>query len=365
MNFNYYNPVSIDFGSGSIKHLAAHIGKRNALLVTSKGFVKRGLITKIQSEVNGIIHVVSSIKPNPEIKDLKRIYNSLKNISFDVIVALGGGSVIDSAKVFSVYNSDQSFQFVEDILRGKKEISGYNLKPIIAIPTTAGTGSELTPWATVWDMNEKKKYSLHLPDLFPEVAICDPELTLTVPKNITIQTGLDTLSHALESIWNKNASPITIQFAISSAKEIIKTLPLLANNLNSLELRTKIMLSCINAGKAFSNTATSTAHAISYYITAHKGVSHGVACSFTLPVIIDVLIGKHEWLDKVFLDIFGELSSSTIKKCFSQLNISNDIYSYGLTDNEIQQIKLSLEGNIRAKNGIIDTTELFQKLLSN
>lgn len=359
MSFTYYNPVRIDFGLDSLDNLSRHIGDRKALLITSQGFVKRKLVEQIQEKVNSIVHVVSDIKPNPEIQDLKRIYESLQHIDFDVIIAIGGGSVIDSAKVFSVWNESKSFQFVDEIIRNKREKNGYKLKPIIAIPTTAGTGSELTPWATVWDMEEKKKYSLHLPDLFPEVAICDPKLTLTVPKDITIQTGLDTLSHALESIWNKNTNPITIQFAIASAKEIIETLPALSNDLTNIDLREKIMLACVNAGKAFSNTATATAHAISYYITAHKGVPHGIACSFTLPNIVDTLIGKEAWLDDVFVKIFGELTSKKIRVLFEQLNISTDIYDYSLNDTEVLAVQSSIEGNIRAANGIIDTSKLF------
>lgn len=365
MKFQYYNPVYVDFGVGVLNQLSSYIKNRKALLVTSNGFVKRGYVNTIKAKVHSIVRIVSDITPNPEIQLLADVYNSLKHEEFDVIVALGGGSVIDSAKVLSVHCKEygNSFDYVNDIIRGKSLVHGYKLKPIIAIPTTAGTGSELTPWATVWDMVEKKKYSLHLPNLFPEVALCDPELTLTVPKDITIQTALDTLSHALESIWNKNASPITIQFAISSAKTIIDKLPILIDKLDDLNLRSEIMLACINAGKAFSNTATSTAHAISYYITAHKGVPHGIACSITLARIVDTLIGQDQKLDNIFCTIFGDLSSNSLNRLFHKVNISCDLSSYGIDGNDIKLIKKSLSSNIRAKNGILDIDMLFANML--
>ena len=124
-----------------------------------------------------------------------------------------------AANLYSTYPAD--FLTYVNAPIGKGAPVPGQLRPLICIPTTAGTGSEITPWATIWDMDEKKKYSLHLPNLFSEVAIYDPILTLSVPKDITIQTGLDTLSHALESIWNKNANPITIRYAIQSSKLII------------------------------------------------------------------------------------------------------------------------------------------------
>ena len=139
-------------------------------------------------------------------------------------------------------------------------------------------------------MDEKKKYSLTLPDLFCEIAIYDPILTLSVPKKITIQTGLDSLSHSLESIWNKNANPITINFSIKSAKLIMENLAILTKDLNNIELRSNMMKACMYAGFAISNTQTAIAHGMSYYITTHKGVDHGIACSFTLPMLIDKVI---------------------------------------------------------------------------
>lgn len=229
----------------------------------------------------------------------------------------------------------------------------YNLMPIISVSTTAGTGSEITPWATIWDMDEKKKYSLHLPDLFSEVALYDPTLTLSVPLDITIQTGLDTLSHALESIWNKNANPITINYAIKSAKLIVDNLVLLCNNLESIEYRDNIMKACMYAGLAFSNTQTAIAHAMSYYITAHKNIDHGIACSFTLPMLIDNIIGKYEFIDDAIVEIFGELSSDKLRDILKELNISTEFSDYGISDDELNDLKLSLSNNQRAGNSLV------------
>jgi phosphonate metabolism-associated iron-containing alcohol dehydrogenase len=237
----------------------------------------------------------------------------------------------------------------------KEKISkkDYKIIPIISIPTTAGTGSEVTPYSTIWDAQEKKKYSLNLPDLFCELAIYDPVLTLSVPKQITIQTGLDTLSHALESIWNKNASPITVSYAVRSAKLVMENLVELSNDLKNVERRSNLMKACMYAGFAFSNTQTAAAHAMSYYITTHKGIGHGVACSFTLPGLIDNIVGRYDFIDKSLIEIFGELGSDKLRKLLRELNISTNFKDYDIGKQELIELKKTLINNKRADNSLI------------
>jgi len=346
-------PTKIVYGNSEIENIDKYIDGRKTLLITSKGFIKRGLVEKLKSLSSNIAYVISDIKSHPEFKDLKTIYNNLKDLDFELILAVGGGSVLDASKFFSVYNDKREYQFIEDIIKGKIPKKNYKLIPIISIPTTAGTGSEITPWATIWDMQEKKKYSLHLTDLFSEVAIYDPTLTLSISKEITIQTGLDTLSHALESIWNKNANPITIDYAVKSAKLIMQNLVLLSNNLDNLKYRDAIMKACMYAGLAFSNTQTAIAHAMSYYITTHKGIDHGIACSFTLPILIDNVIKKYDFIDDAIVEIFGELSSQKLRKMLKQLNISTSFNDYNIDEEEFKKIQLSLSNNDRMNNSLV------------
>ena len=346
-------PTKIVFGANELENIATYTNGRKTLLITSQGFVKRGLVEKMKSLCNSIVGVFTDVKSHTEFKDLEMAYSQIHQNDFELILAIGGGSVLDASKFFSVYNDSKEASFVTDIIKGKIEKKNYKTIPIISVPTTAGTGSEITPWATIWDMDEKKKYSLHLPELFSEIALYDPTLTLSVPKDITIQTGLDTLSHALESIWNKNANEITINYAIKSAKLIVENLVLLSNDLENLELRNNVMKACMYAGLAFSNTQTAIAHAMSYYITAYKGVDHGIACSFTLPILIDNIIGKYSFIDDALVEIFGELSSSRLRKMLKQLNISINFVDYGIDENELEKLKASLGNNQRAGNSLV------------
>ncbi|HIP27207.1 MAG TPA: iron-containing alcohol dehydrogenase [Flavobacteriaceae bacterium] len=352
-NFSYYMPTKIVYGNKILKEIDTYIAGRKTLLITSEGFLKRGLVDEIKSYTNQIVDVITEVKSHPEFNDLKITYNKIREIDFELILAIGGGSVLDASKFFSVENINKEYQFVEDMIKAKVSKEGYTLVPIISIPTTAGTGSEITPWATIWDMEEKKKYSLHLTELFSEVAIYDPSLTLSVPRDISIQTGLDTLSHALESIWNKNANSITINYAIKSAKLIMDNLLLLSEDLENIEYRDNIMKACMYAGLAFSNTQTAIAHGMSYYITAHKGVDHGIACSFTLPMLIDNVIGKYDFIDEALLQIFGELSSVQLRNLLRELNISTEFKDYGMSDTEVSNLKSSLQDNQRAANSLV------------
>jgi phosphonate metabolism-associated iron-containing alcohol dehydrogenase len=346
-------PTKIIYGQNSLKDIDIYVNHRKALLVTSQGFVKRGLLDEIVTYTNNIVGVISSIKSHPEFVDMEEIYRQAYQNQFELIIAIGGGSVMDVAKFISVHNTNKDYQFVENLTKEKIPKKDYKIIPIISIPTTAGTGSEVTPYSTIWDVQEKQKYSLNLPDLFPEVAIYDPVLTLTVPKDITIQTGLDTLSHALESIWNKNANPITIGYAIKSAKLIVDNLVRLSNDLENIEYRDNVMRACMYAGFAFSNTQTAAAHAMSYYITLYKGVDHGIACSFTLPILIDNIIEKYDFIDNALIDIFGELSSNKMKNILTELGVKINFSDYDIGQNELMKMKFEMNKNIRSKNSLV------------
>jgi len=351
-NFTYHMPTKVVYGENTLKDIDTYINHRKALLVTSQGFVTRGLVGKIHTYTDHIVGIVSDVKSHPEFVDIHRIYNQAHQNQFELIIAIGGGSVMDVAKFIAVHN-EQGYKFVEDLTKGKTKSRDYTTIPIVSVPTTAGTGSELTPYSTIWDMSSKKKYSLNLPDLFCEVAIYDPMLTLSVPRQITIQTGLDALSHALESIWNKNANPVTISHATTSAKLIMDNLTKLADDLKNIEYRGNLMKACMHAGFAFSNTQTAVAHAISYYVTTHKNIDHGIACSFTLPMLIDNIIGQYDFVDDALREIFGELSSDKMRQFLKKLGVSTDFKDYGIDDKDLEMLKASLQDNQRAGNSLV------------
>lgn len=378
-NFSYHNPVDIHFGPNSLQKLPEIIQDRKTILITSQIFTSLGVVDQIK-KIAPITKVFDDINILPTFELLENVYNKVWKAqpsaqkNFDLILALGGGSVLDSAKIISVFNgnkvqpsakaqpSTRDFSFVEKLTRGSIKKEGYQRVPVIGIPTTAGTSSDVTPWATAWDNFENKKYSLHLPDLWCEATICDPSLTLSMPKGLTIQTALDALSHSFESIWNKNANPISTQHAIFAAKEIITYLPKVILDEQNVEYRTRVMKAALHAGLAFSNTKTAIAHAMSYYMTIHKNVPHGIACSFTLPTIVDTIMGKCPRIDHALKEIFGELNSKKLYTFFDALGVSTDYFDYGLTEKDLCKIEAGVKDNPRGKNSLVDNKELFIRL---
>ena len=286
--WSFYNPVRLVAGGGVLEELLVHLAEGKVLLVTTPGFTKRGFTEKLAGllEEREIV-VLDSVSPNPTIDKLEEDARRLDGQGIRQIIALGGGSAIDSAKVFSfMLAAGREFS-----LRGHFEeqspLPDIRPLPLTAIPTTAGTGSEVTPFATIWDLSGEKKYSLSSPRLFARRALLDPKLTLTLPRDLTVVTGLDALSHALESLWNRRANPVTRAYALRAAAIALETLPALAIDLKNTELRTKMMEASLLAGLAISGSRTALAHSISYPITARYGMPHGLACSFTLPAILE------------------------------------------------------------------------------
>ena len=128
----------------------------------------------------------------------------------------------------------------------------------------------------------------------------------------------------------------------------------LSNDLQNLEYRSNIMKACMYAGFAFSNTQTAIAHAMSYYITTHKNIDHGIACSFTLPMLIDNVIGQYDFIDDALQEIFGELSSSKLRRLLNELNVSTNFKDYGIDDKDLERLKVSLKNSQRAGNSLVD-----------
>jgi alcohol dehydrogenase len=272
-----------------------------------------------------------------------------------LIIALGGGSAIDTAKVVAA--SDGEFARVRDYVESGKGAERLARTPIIAVPTTSGTGSEVTCWATVWDSANGKKYSLASPELYPEAAIVDPALTLGLPRALTVSTGLDALSHALESIWNTNANPVSANHAVFAATEVMECLPALAGNLGDLALRSRMARASMFAGLAFSNTKTALAHSISYHFTLKYGVPHGIACSFSLPLVMKSAIGRDPACDLALMRIFGpdlRRGCEKIGHLLDRLGVSRRPSDHGADRDEwLAVIADAFEGE-RGKNFIGD-----------
>lgn len=355
---HFHNPVATCFGAGSLSRIAALTEGQTVALVTFPEARALGLVDKIQALLGErLVHVVEDVQPNPDVSRLRATYEQFWQVAAgcETVLAVGGGSAIDTAKALIVGTESGRFDELLGLLGSGKPFTPARCKALIAAPTTAGTGSEVTPWATIWDSAAQRKYSLHLDCTWPKVAIIDPDLMLSVPAAVTVSTGLDALSHALEAIWNVNANPISDTFAVSAIEDILDCLPHLHRNLSSRELRSRMALAALKAGMAFSNTKTALAHSISYEMTLRHGLPHGIACSFTLPLVLGLAWGRDQARDQVLQRLFGsdlEQAQARLRSFLHSLEVKTDFADYGVTEDEAQaMIQFAMQG-ARGKNFI-------------
>jgi len=351
MVWKYGNPVQIEFGVDSFAKLAELIGNRRYALVTygEPFFVE--LASRLKNTAGPPVLVISDVAPNPDYRLLAEQTGRFAELARqpEVIVALGGGSVIDSAKVFAAAGGD--FGKIRTFLESQKGAEQLSVIPIIAVPTTAGTGSEVTCWGTVWDEANGKKYSLARPNLYPTHAVVDPRLMLGKPLLLTISTGLDALSHALESLWNVNNNPVSANHAVFAARGVLDVLPKLVKDLGNIELRERMAMAALFAGLAFSNTKTAIAHSLSYPITLRHGVQHGIACSFSLPMVLRSVHGVGGICEDSLKQIFGSdlaRGADDLEDFLGLLGISSNPAAYKI---DRREWRLLIEDSLQGERG--------------
>ncbi|MBB5393408.1 MULTISPECIES: iron-containing alcohol dehydrogenase PsrA [unclassified Herbaspirillum] len=349
--WTYHNPVSIHAGSGSLAQLPALLAGRHALLVTFPEAAALGLEQSIANLLGAqLAGTENAVQPNPDVSWLSAMHERVwsEHAEAQCVVAFGGGSVIDCAKAMLASTPSGRFDELLAHLRDGAPLAAGRAKALIAIPTTAGTGSEVTPWATLWDAAAGSKYSLHRDWTWPEAAIIDPKLMLSLPPGATLASGLDALSHALEAIWNVNRNPVSSSLAAAAARAIVATLPLLMRKPADLALRERMAIAALQAGLAFSNTKTALAHSLSYDITLHHGIAHGIACSFSLPHVMRLAFGRDAQVDTLLLQIFGAADRdgavARLSGLLENLGVSTDPAHYGIADAWDTLVQRALQG---------------------
>jgi len=283
MEWTYSQPVKLIFGTGTVKSLAKivmELGLKNGLLVSDPIFIKNGLAAKVVDYSQGIlVAVFSDITPNTTVSNVDDCAKIIRENNIEFVAALGGGSSLDCAKAAcSVGKTPYS---VVEFHSGKRQL-GKECIPLIAIPTTSGTGSEVTPVAVLSDPERGVKAPLVSDNFYPICAIIDPALTLTVPSAITASTGMDVLSHALEGFWSKNHQPICDAMALHAARLVFEYLLPAYLDGENLVAKEKMSEASVIAGLAFGLPKTAGSHACSFPLTSIYHIAHGESCAFTL-----------------------------------------------------------------------------------
>ncbi|MFB0516669.1 MAG: phosphonoacetaldehyde reductase [Candidatus Neomarinimicrobiota bacterium] len=296
----YHNPVQVLHSQDwltACRDQLARLNIQHPLIITSNGGLHR---LRLAARFPGT-GIFSNVAPNPTLANCQEaVVFSLSN-AFDGAVAIGGGSVMDTAKCMLAARGTGKAQIRE--LLALNEPFPQRV-PSVFIPTTHGTASEVTMWGTLWDLEGQVKYSISHPDLYPDVAILDPQLTLSLPMDTSLITTLDALSHSFEAIWNKHANRTSTTHALHAIALILANAPRLKEHPEDIEVRRQLLTAATTAGLAFSNTRTAAAHSISYPLTIHFGIPHGLAASIALPPLLEINAPAIQvTLDTLFQDL--------------------------------------------------------------
>lgn len=292
MEFEFCLPQRVVFGNGRIASLADLAGEfgKSVLLVTG------GSSLRVSGVLDSIIEGLrqrslcctefSGISHEPTVEDIDAGCAFARQTDCEVVVGIGGGSVLDAAKAISglLTNGGSVLDYLEGVGKGKK-ISKPSV-PFIAIPTTAGTGSEVTKNAVIRSDKMKFKKSIRSLHLIPNIALLDPELTLDLPPNITAQSGMDALTQVIEAYISRKAQPLASAIAIDGIRRIGNSILAAYENGNDLSAREQVLLGAHESGIALANAGLGAVHGLASAFGALYAIPHGLACAILLPHVL-------------------------------------------------------------------------------
>lgn len=314
MTIKFNTPTNIIIDYNATKYVKDFIKKLNAhkpLIITTKGRIKDGFIEKIisQNKISSV-DVFDGVVCEPTTKSVISCVNYVKKGDYDLLIGIGGGSTIDTTKIASVMATNKGK--INDFV-GMDKIDNPGIKTLM-IPTTAGSGSEVTNIAVLMDEKDEIKRSIVSRYLFPTVALVDPLLTVTLPKRITAYTGMDALTHAIESFVSKGSNIITDCISLEVVKIIFNNLENAVRNGNDINTRYNLSVGSLMAGIADTNAGVGAVHALAYPLESVYRTPHGISNTIMLPYVLrfnyNSNISKFNILKKI---IGGDLIDSILK----------------------------------------------------
>lgn len=278
-------PRTIEFGVGTRSTVVEHLAKARRVVIVCDGAVRphvSDIASAIEKSVDAV-EWITDVVPEPPIAEVRRLRERAHRFEPDCVIGIGGGSAIDLAKMLSVLCD--SGQQIEELV-GIDKVGGRTPR-LLALPTTSGTGSEVTPIAVITDVDAHLKKGVVSGHLIPDVAIVDPELTVSAPPGVTASTGLDALTHCVEAFTNVHAHPAVDIYALEGIRLIGKNVVEAVKNGTNVEARTAMALGSLYGGLCLGPVNTAAVHALAYPLGGTFEVAHGVANSMLLPYVME------------------------------------------------------------------------------
>ncbi len=366
--------VNIRFGAGSVTQLpevVASLGKKKVFIVTDPGVAAAGVLAKIEAILSsaGIESLsYAEIKPNPTTTLIDAAAKVGITGGVDCIVALGGGSSLDSSKGIALVVANPTFssaKFDYSITPDRPAL------PIIAIPTTSGTGSETNNWGVIDDPIRQCKFYVGDASTTPVAAILDPELTLGLPPRPTAGTGIDALTHAIESLTSKGSTPVSAAYAHQAVKLISRALPIAVKDGQNVDARGDMLMGAHLAGLALTLSGLGLVHGIAHSVSAHVGAAHGEALA---PVLPEVMQFNSRAVSDIYASVGNDMGVSAnsdtaieaVRDLADSINIRNSLSHYGVKQEMVADIaKTVLADSVTSNNPIAPSDGEVQAILAS
>ncbi len=309
LSFQFQVKSRIRFGSGeagALPELPEVCGRR-CMLLSYPGFDRPALVESVRATAASLA-VPNAFEENPSYDLARRLGQQVKEESIETIIAIGGGSSIDTAKAAGYF-----------AVNPDGDAPGVAPRPaeaaVVAVPTTAGTGSEVTQYAILTDTATGNKKILKHPTLVPQVAVCDPQLTTTMPAHVTAHTGIDALSHAMEAYFSKSCQGLLADLAVKSCRRVARSLPAALAEPGNLNARQEVMLAALGGGIVLAHCGTVIVHALGYGLTREFGYAHGLANALLLAGFAEHLAARGNDRAKEILGFFSGDLRGFIAQC--------------------------------------------------
>ncbi|MGG0026422.1 iron-containing alcohol dehydrogenase [Bacillus safensis subsp. osmophilus] len=384
-HYHFQTASHIVSGAGSLDLLGEKLdglglsGLTSIFILTQPSIVSLGYADHIKRELakKGIASEISTeIKPEPTEENIEDVFHTFLRGEHDAIIGIGGGSVLDAAKILAVLKTnDQPIS----ALVGTNLVKKRGV-PTILIPTTSGTGSEVTPNAIVTFPEKELKIGMVSPHLLPDLVILDPALTLNLPKSITAATGMDAFTHALESYISNKANPFSDMFALESMRLISGSIQEAYHHGENMEARENMLVGAMYGGMALTSAGTAAVHAMAYPLGGKYKISHGVANSMLLPHVTafnaDHIIDRLEHVARA-IGLAGahtkqELAEHVIRQIeewTADLHIPQQLKAFGVSKEDVpalaqaaSEVKRLMDNNPKPMS-VSDIEQVYMKLL--
>jgi alcohol dehydrogenase class IV len=364
--------VNIRFGAGSVAQLpevVAGLNKKKVFIVTDPGVAAAGVLAKVEAILKSAgIETASytEIKPNPTTTLIDAAAKHGIEFGAECIVALGGGSSLDSSKGIALVVANPSFssaKFDYSITPDRPAL------PIIAIPTTSGTGSETNNWGVIDDPIRQCKFYVGDASTTPVAAILDPELTVGLPPRPTAGTGIDALTHAIESLTSKGRTPVSAAYAHEAVKLISRALPIAVKDGANIDARGDMLMGAHLAGPALTLSGLGLVHGIAHSVSAHVGAAHGEALATVLP---EVMQFNSRQVGDIYATVGNDMGVSAnsetaieaVRDLADSIQIRNSLSHYGVKQEMVGDIaKTVLADSVTGNNPIAPTDGEVQAIL--